>query len=461
MQNTHAVEDMVKNAGVGAFDITRVLDEAPVGRLMVRVGLLCGLVALLDGTDTTSIGVTASLILDELGLSPGHLGPIFSSALLGAMLGAATFGSLADRLGRKSMLLVATALFSVFTAMTALAGSFSALLIIRFLLGIGLGGAAPCFIALTSEYAPKSHRRLITGLIWTAFPFGVILGAMVNAYLLAHSSWHAVFFFGGALPLAACVAVALWLPESLRFLLVKRPDSEEIGRIMRHVAPTLPPMARIVGSELKSEGPATGLFHGGRTLETVPLWLAFMAAFGMTAATFFWSPILLHGHGISLPKASLIVGVGGGVGSLFGAAGAGRLMEKFGSETILATTFLLATLTTATLGYAARFPVPMVLDVLANAVLMAGISTAGMLALSAGLYPTAIRSTGVGWAMGAGRLGEVIMPLLIGALMVRIGTLGETVFLLVAIAPLIGALSILFLKWCASRGRTAGRLSAT
>ena len=461
MRDIVEVQDMATSAERGTIDVTTVLDEAPMGRLMVRVGLLCGLVALLDGTDTTSIGVTAPLILGELGLSPAHLGPIFSSALLGAMLGAATFGSLADRLGRKSMLLVATALFSIFTAMTALAGSFSALLVIRFLLGIGLGGAAPCFIALASEYAPKSHRRLITGLIWTAFPLGVIIGAMVNAYLLAHASWHAVFLLGGALPLVACLAVATWLPESLRFLLVKRPDSKEIGRIMRHLAPTLPRMARIVASERTSEGPATGLFHGGRTLETLFLWLAFMAAFGMTAATFFWSPILLHNHGVSLPKASLIVGVGGGVGSLFGAAGAGRLMERFGSLTTLATTFLLATLTTATLGYAARSPVPMMLDVLANAVLMAGISTAGMLALAAGLYPTAIRSTGVGWAMGAGRLGEVIMPLVIGALMVRIGTLSETVFLLVAIAPLIGALSILFLKLPASRARAAGRLSAT
>ena len=454
-----------RTSGIGGevVDVGALLDDAPIGRLMVRVGMLCAIVAMLDGTDTTSIGVAAPLISEKLGLSAAYLGPIFSAAVFGAMVGAATFGSLADRVGRKTMLLLATAVFGVFTIATAFAGSFESLLAVRFLLGIGLGGAAPCFIALAAEYAPRSQRELITGLIWTAFPLGVILGAMANAFLLAHVNWQAIFLVGGVLPLISCVLTAIWLPESLRFLVAKRPASPEIGRIVRLISLASPPPARITAAApplapLRPVEPTrTGLFSGGRAIETLLLWVSFLAAFGMTAVTFFWSPSLLHAHGISLPVASLIVGVGGGVGSLIGAASAGRLMETFGSTATLGATFLLATITTGTLGYAARSTLPMVVDVLANGVLFAGIGTAGMLALAAGLYPTPMRSTGVGWAMGAGRLGEVVMPLLVGALMVRTGKLGETVFLLLAVVPLAGFVAVLALKREAARLEAADR----
>ncbi|WP_428391539.1 MFS transporter [Lichenicoccus sp.] len=443
-------------------DISKALDEAPVGRLMIQVGILCGAVALLDGTDTTSIGVAAPLILHHLRLSQAHLGPIFSSALFGAMLGALSFGTLADRFGRKSMLVIATLIFGVFTAATAFAGSLQSLLAIRFFLGLGLGGAAPCFIALASEYAPSSHRELVAGLIWTAFPLGVIVGAVLNAYILSHAHWPAIFLVGGVLPLMICVALMIWLPESLRFLLVRRPGSARIRQIVSKQLPLVSSSARLVSGEASTVGPSMrGLSLAGRGLETLFVWISFMAAFGMTAATFFWSPIFLHNHGFTLPAASMIVGVGAGVGSLLGAAGAGRLMEKFGSTATLATTFLLATLTTATLGYASLAPVPMVVDVIANGVLLAGISTAGMLALAADLYPTAMRSTGVGWAMGAGRLGEVLLPLLIGVLIGVSGEFGKEVFLTIACAPFLGALSILGLRWHSLRSRTAGRLSVS
>ena len=459
MENDPGTGTIGPHAAGEVVDIARVLDEAPVGKLMIRVGILCGAVALLDGTDTTSIGVAGPLIVQSLNLSQAHLGPIFSAALFGAMLGALSVGTLADRFGRKSMLLISTLLFGVFTLMTAFADSFQGLLIIRFFLGIGLGGATPCFIALASEYAPKSHREMVAGLIWTAFPLGVILGAILNAYLLSHATWRAIFLIGGALPLIACLAVLLWLPESIRFLLIRKPNSAQIGRLVAQLLPQVPIGARFVASERATSSLATkSLFSEGKTLETLLVWLSFMAAFGMTAGTFFWYPVLLHEHGVSLPAASMIIGVGGGVGSLFGAAGAGRLMEKFGSTTTLGVTFLLATLAVVALSYAAMSLVPLVIDVVVTFVLVAGLSTAGMLAFAASLYPTALRSTGVGWAMGAGRLGEVCMPLLIGVLIEITGEFGGTVFLLLAIAPLLGALSMLVLKWHGVRSQMAGRV---
>ena len=316
------------------LDIARVLDDGPVSATLIKVGILCAAVALLDGSDTTSIGAAAPALVESLGLSQSHLGPIFSSALFGALIGSISFGPLADRFGRKRMLVIATLTFGAFTVATAFASTFAVLLTIRFLAGIGLGGAAPCFIALASEYAPSSHRTTVTTLIWTAFPLGVILGAMLNGYLLSHSTWRSVFIVGGAVPLMVSLAIVIWLPESIRFLLVRKAGSAEIRRIASRLVPSLPAGARLVAADKATEHvPIADLFSGGRGLETVLVWTAFLAAFGMTAASFFWTPVLLHNHGLSLAKASLFVGVGGGFGSLFGAAAAGPMMEGLDRRT--------------------------------------------------------------------------------------------------------------------------------
>ncbi len=433
-------------------DVTKLVDDEPVGGQLIRIVVLCAAVALLDGSNTTSIGVAAPLIADNLGLSLAHLGPIFSSATLGAMFGALSFGPLADYFGRKRMLVIAIVVFGVFTAATARAETFQTLLIVRCLAGIGLGGAAPCFIALASEYAPSSRRAVVTSLIWAAFPLGVILGAMLNAYLLAHADWPVIFIVGGVLSLVVCVAVMMWLPESVRFLLLRKPDSDEIRRIVARIKPSLRSAAQMSAGETRTHGtPIQSLFSDGRTPQTLLVWVAFMAAFGMTAATFFWLPVLLHNHGVPLADASLIVGVGAGVGSLAGAAAAGFLIEKVGPTITLSSTFLLATLTTAALGFSADTPVALIINVVANGVLIAGISTSGMLAFSATIYPVAMKSTGVGCAMGVGRFGEVIMPLLIAVMIAITGELSKEVFLLLALAPLSGAISMLSFRWRSRR----------
>ena len=436
----------MSSIGADSYDITRIMDESPITRLMMRVSLLCGAVALLVGSDTTSIGAAAPLIVKDFALSQAYLGPVFSAATAGMMFGALSFGPLADRLGRKRMLVVAVIIFSLFTIATALANTFQALLLARFLAGIGLGGAVPCFITLASEYAPRSHRAMITSLIWAAFPLGVILGAFLNAYLLAHYSWHLIFFIGGALPLVVCLMIVIWLPESVRFMLLRKPEAEQTRQLVSRILPMLPRNAQIVTDEKPSTvTPIASLFTDGRAAQTGLIWIAFLAAFGMTATTFYWSPVLLHDHGISLPTASLIVGVGGGIGSLIGAAGAGRLMEAFGATRILGLTFLLATFSTAVLGYAAGSVVLVSLVAIANGTLIAGLSTSGMLSLSATVYPVAMRSTGVGWAMAVGRFGEVMLPLLVAALLSLTGNLGVEVFIILAFVPLLGGLSMLLL----------------
>ena len=147
-------------------NISRFIDGGPLTGFQISVILCCALVSLLDGADTQSIGVAAPFIAETLGINIKNFGPIFSSALVGATIGAASFGPIADRLGRKTMLIVALTLFGVFTVLTALANSVPVLITVRILAGLGLGGATPCYIALTSEYAPTRMRAALVTLMW-------------------------------------------------------------------------------------------------------------------------------------------------------------------------------------------------------------------------------------------------------------------------------------------------------
>jgi AAHS family 4-hydroxybenzoate transporter-like MFS transporter len=427
----------------GSINITRAIDEQRMGALQVGTMILCSLVAFLDGLDTQTIGVAAPAIADTLGLSRAALGPVFSAALLGAMIGALTFGPLADRFGRKRILVLATVVFGVFTLATAYATSFESLLAVRFLAGIGLGGATPCFIALTSEYAPKRRRAMVTSLIWAAFPLGAALGAVLSSAMIAKFTWQHIFIVGGALPLIVAAAALIWLPESIRFLLAKGQDGAQARKIASRIVRDLPPNARITADEERVSGaPLKHLFSEGRALGTVLLWVPFLTAFGTLAIVVLWAPTLMRGNGIPLPMTGLVLGVSA-VGVLVGSATAGRLMERFGVRLTLVPCLILGAVVTSTMGYAATSVLSMSIALILFGAFL-GVGSSGVLALAALLYPTAIRSTGVGWAMGMGRLGQVLAPLATAWMIVNQWS-NTAVFVAIAFAPFVGALSILLL----------------
>ena len=428
----------------GAVNVTRVIDDGPVTNFQIFAISLCALVAFLDGLDSQSIAVAAPIIAEKLKLARTALGPIFSAALLGAMIGAVTFGSLGDRFGRKRILALAAAIFGVFTLLTAQAQSYEALLATRFAAGIGLGGAAPCFIALACEFAPKRRRAMVASLIWAAFPLGGTVGGFVNAYILANFGWETIFLVGGILPLLVAVVLILWLPESLRFLLASGADSIRVANILKRIRPDLPANGRFVADEERVEGvPLKHLFTNGRAPDTFLLWIPFFTAFGVLAIAVLWTPVLLRDNGFPPTQAALVIGVHG-IGALIGMASAGRLMERFGASTVLLPAFLLGAISTAALGYAAVSASAMAAT-LAVIGLFIGMAASGSIALATLVYPTAIRSSGVGWAMGMGRFGQVLTPLAAAA-MVGAAWSNVQLFHAFAIAPLFGALAILALR---------------
>ncbi|MGB7097729.1 MAG: MFS transporter, partial [Xanthobacteraceae bacterium] len=263
--------------------------------------IFCALVNLFDGIDTQSIGVAAPFIADALGMKIANFGPIFSSALVGATIGAASFGPLADRLGRKTLLIIAAVLIGVFTILTATATSVPMLMTFRLLAGLGLGGATPCFIALTSEYAPARLRAAIVTLMWSAFPLGGMIGGLLNSYLLTRMGWQAIFYIGGVVPLVIAVVLFFYLPESIKFLLTRRNDTDAIRKIIaRFRSPLVREDSHFVIEEKQLPGASIRhLFSEGRMLGTLLLWVPFFMGFGVLTVVTLWTPALLRLNGIS------------------------------------------------------------------------------------------------------------------------------------------------------------------
>jgi AAHS family 4-hydroxybenzoate transporter-like MFS transporter len=426
-------------------NVTELIDERPLGWRQVTVIVLCGLVALLDGFDTQSIGIAAPQIAAALGMARPALAPVFAAALLGAMAGALTMGPLSDRVGRRRVLIFATVFFAVFTAATAQATSYETLIAYRFLAGVGLGGATPCFIALTAEYAPARLRGAVISAMWAGFPLGGVVGGLVNPGLIAAFGWRSVFYIGGALPLVLAVMLALALPESLRFLAAKGAPLDQLRRTLARIAPAEAASATevFVTEERTGNSGVRNLFIRGRAARTLLLWVVFFSSFLILVFTPLWAPTLLQGPGrLTAANAALVVAMSN-LGSVIGTAGFGRLLDRFGVGGVLLGAFVVGTGFVAAIGLGgAHLTVPAASAFMAG--FLVGGGSAGAITLSATIYPTEVRSTGVGWGMAMGRLGQVAGPFVAGA-MLSAGWEADRIFPGIAVFSLLAALSVALL----------------
>ena len=442
---------------MAAFNITAHINNAPLSSFQIRVFLICALVIFLDGIDYQIIGIVAPLVIKEFGVERSVLGGVFAAATLGAAIGSVLCGSIADRIGRKLSLVGAVTLLGLATAATALAYDISTLMIIRFITGLGLGGAVPCCVALTSEYAPARRRAAIVSLLWSAFPLGAMCGGFINAALIRQFEWRYLLYIWGFATLLVAVIVLLGLSESVRFLLnAKRPESSKnqgaVLKIVRQIGQTdIAQNTPVVALERTTTDASIGhLFDQGRIFGTVPLWAVMFIILGSLTVLASWSPALLVPLGFTPADAALIIGFNG-LGSFLGAGIAGRAIERLGLLPSALPGFIGAALAALFYGWAgtASFTTLAAASVFAGFCL--GYSSSIGLALAALVYPVTIRSTGIGCAMGAGRIGAVFGPLAVG-LMVARGASMFQVFAAVSLALIVALPCI----WALSRfGRNA------
>jgi len=417
-------------------NVTRLIDARKVGGFQYLVAALCAVTVFLDGYDTQSIAFVAPSIAQELHLTRPELGPLFVSSLVGLLFGQLGFGPLADKIGRRWVIIICTVIFGVLTLAATTSTSLTELLVWRFLAGLGLGGAMPNGIALTAEYAPTRRRATIVMIMFTGFSLGAAFGGAVAANVIPTHGWRAVWYVGGVLPLLLVPIQFFALPESIRFLVVSDAASERIGRLLKRIdrAFAAPLGTRYDVDEAHAHGvPVAHLFREQRTFGTFMLWIMF---FTNLLSIFFlqnWIPTMAHDVGIAVGTAVLIgtmFQVGGVVGSLL----VGLPIDKFGAYRVIPLMFAGAIVFVGLIGLSVgSVPALMVLTFGAGFCVVGGQNCAN--ALAAIFYPTAMRATGVGWALGIGRIGGIIGPLLAGALLAR--HMGyDMLFLLGALAPL-------------------------
>ena len=218
-------------------NVIELIDRHPVTPFQIGVLILCMLVAALDGFDTQAIGYTAPAIAAVIHLPMPQFGQVGSAGLVGAALGALSFGPLADVFGRKWFMIIAVVVFAVFSYLTSTSTSLDQLLAYRFCTGLGLGGVTPAFLAMGAELAPKRLRDVFVTVLFASFPGGGLIGSLTSAWVIPTFGWQSVFYIGAVAPLVVAVVLIIWLPESIRFLLARNMRQEEVRRTLERIMP--------------------------------------------------------------------------------------------------------------------------------------------------------------------------------------------------------------------------------
>ena len=441
----------VQSSDASSVDVAGFIDRQPVGGFQIRLLLSCAAVLFIDGFDTQAIGYVAPALAKEWGLTKGALGPVFSAGLFGLMIGALVFGPLADRIGRKKIIIFSTLAFGIGTLITAFVQDVGMLLAIRFLTGLGLGGAMPNAIAMTSEFSPHRRRATMVMIMFCGFSVGAALGGFLAAAMIPQFGWRSVFVVGGLAPLLLAPILALRLPESVRFLALTGRAHERVAQLLGFISPEVAfaPATRFVVHEPELAGiPVLHLFKAGRTPVTLLLWVVFFMSLLDLYFLSNWLPTVLNDLGASVSEAVAIgsmLQVGGVVGTL----ALGSIIDRF-SFRALALVYFIAVFAVGAIGQLGHSVVFVTMAIFAAGFCIVGGQIAAN-ALAATFYPTSVRATGVGWALGVGRVGSIVGPLVGGALLTMKWSAGE-VFMAAAVAALCAALAAFSLSRLAGMG---------
>ena len=422
------------------LDIAELIDARPIGAFQRLLLAVIAAVIVMDGFDVQVIGFLAPAIVRDWGLEPAALGPIFSAGLFGMLIGAMVLGTVADRIGRRPVLIGATLLFGAGMLASAAAADPAQLMAARFVTGLGLGGVMGNAVALASEFSPARRRATVLMTLSCGFTGGAIAGGLVSAVLVPVAGWRAVFVVGSLIPLAIGLLMWRFLPESLPFALARGRGVDVLARL----APGIDPRDIRAPAPVAHRGSVAGLFGAGRGLATVVLWAI---AFANLLNLFFlssWLPTLAARMALGA-QVPILLGTTLQLGGIVGALAMGPLMDRYGFRGVMMAGFALATIAIALIGRPG-LPLPALVALVA----MAGVGVVGaqpaINTVAAWLYPTELRGTGIGWCLGIGRVGAIVGPLVAAVLIARHWSNAD--LFLVAAAP--AALACLLVWWLGS-----------
>ncbi len=427
--------------------ISDIIESNPMGGFQKLVMLFCALVIVFDGFDVLAIAFAAPALSAQLEIPKGQLGFVFSAGLTGMMIGALVLGPVGDRYGRRRAVILSVFVFGLFTLLTGYVKTYNELVLLRFLTGLGLGGAMPNATALMTEYVSNKSRNVAVAVIFLGMPIGGISGGLLASEMIPALGWPSLFFLGGIMPLLLVPILLVWLPESPRFLMTQAKDNDnllrKIARKIEREKPIADDTVFVHQVEAEKHFPVKALFMDGYARDTMLLWTVFFFNLMVVYFLYSWIPTLLVNAGYELRAASrtvVILNVGGAIGPFIFA----WMMRRWGSRHILGGVFFLGAVSMMILGQlSASLALVMILSFFAGLFIVGG--QISLNALSSFMYPTIIRSTGVGWANGIGRAGSIVGPLLAGTLIEL--ALGLNVYFIVfGGICLITATALLFIR---------------
>ncbi|MBB4846127.1 AAHS family 4-hydroxybenzoate transporter-like MFS transporter [Paucibacter oligotrophus] len=439
-----------------AVDIPQLIDDNRIGRFQLLIFVLVGLTVVMDGFDVQAMGFVAPAIIKEWGVSKAELGPVFGAGLFGMLLGSLSLSVLADRIGRRPVLIGASVFFAACMLATTWASSIVQLELIRFITGLGLGAIMPNAMALVGEYSPRRKRVTLMMLVSCGFTVGAVLGGLLSAALIPAYGWRSVFYIGTALPLLMALLMWRYVPESLQFMVLKQRRLDRVAGLLRRIDPGFVADA---GTRYQVAGPAARgapvgeLFRQGRATVTLLLWLLnFMNLLNLYFLSN-WLPTIAASAGLSTQTA-VLVGTVLQLGGVLGTVLMGPVIDRIGFYRMLLPSFALAVFSIAMIGQPG-----LSLPLLFLVVMVTGFCIVGgqpaINALAATYYPTTLRSTGIGWSLGVGRIGSIIGPVLGGEL-IRRNWSHSQLFLAVAVPAAISTLVLLCMAWLARQEQGRG-----
>lgn len=413
---------MTSSSQQNANFVADVIDKGKVSSQQILVIGLCMFLNMLDGFDITAMSIVNTAVGSELEISPDRLGLISSAALFGMACGAMFLAPISDIIGRRKVIITSVLMVSVSIMLTANATSFPEFIFLRIFSGLGAGAMLASQAALAIEYSPEKYKALSVALVTSGYPLGAMMTAVIGGYIMPSFGWNGMFWFGGGLTLLMGIVTWAFIPESLQFLIDRQPKgalkqiNNSLRKLGRDSINELPPSInnQVDLKPVSAMSNFQDLFRQGYWKQTLTLWTTFLLCFSTMYFLMTWIPALMEYSGFTAEtgrSAFFLFNLGGVIGIwLLGAISTKAKLSNIVSVFLLSSAVLLIVF--------ASSPNQRVL--LLSLVFFIGIlfqgGFTGLYAVAAKIYPSTIRSTGVGWAIGLGRTGAIVGPGLAGFL---------------------------------------------
>jgi len=426
------------------IDVTQIIEQQKLRGFVIRLVALSLLITMFDGFDMQVIAYAAAYLTHDFKLDRVAMGNLFSMGIFGTMVGGFIFGYLGDRYGRRPAILIAAFSFGLLTCGFAFCTSYTALMIVRFVNGVAIGGLLPLCWALNIEYVSAKYRATVVTIVMLGYTVGSSLGGPITVWLAPTYGWQAVYLFGGIGTLISTVLLFIGLPESARFLASKGQRPDLIARYLRKIAPdaTIPDNATFIVSDEGKTKPAPftigKLFHDNLRWITPLLWIAYIA--GSTAIFFkaTWTPLVLEILGYTRTQAALFSSI-----SSLGTAAGGLILMRFTDNKGPISIAIMAALSIPILLFAGLGDVGpwtfLILNFMVNIVM--GGAHYGMHSIAGIFYPSAYRANGAGWATSIAKIGSILGPI-IGGMILATAFPVKHIFALLAVSPAILAIAL-------------------